>query len=141
MSVSREGLTRELLVKHNCLHLSWLFAFQSCAGHMHHFVGCIVTSYLRKLLCLQLLKSSHSLSITQPSKLNPIINIGYKRLNKITVKFGTELKPKKHIVVNYNFTPINPFITCLNLYYLPIIHPTHLITNNPLKLKNWNFQL
>jgi len=27
----------------------------------------------------------------------------YKRLNKITIKFGTELKPTKHIVVNYNF--------------------------------------
>ena len=32
----------------------------------------------------------------------------YKRLNKITIKFGTELKPTKHIVVNYNFT-ISPF--------------------------------
>ena len=25
-------------------------------------------------------------------------------MNKITVKFGMELKPTKHIVVNYNFT-------------------------------------
>ena len=24
-------------------------------------------------------------------------------MNKITIKFGTELKPTKHIVVNYNF--------------------------------------
>ena len=26
------------------------------------------------------------------------------RLNKITIKFGIELKPTKHMVVNYNFT-------------------------------------
>ena len=45
-----------------------------------------------------------SLSITQPLQLNPTINTGYKRLNKITIKFGMELKPTKHIVVNYNFT-------------------------------------
>ena len=47
---------------------------------------------------------THSLSITQPLQLNPTINTRYKRLNKVTIKFGTELKPTKHIVVNYNFT-------------------------------------
>ena len=53
---------------------------------------------------------THSLSHTHttPLQLNPTINIGYKRLNKITIKFGTELKPTKHIVVNYNFI-ISPF--------------------------------
>ena len=44
------------------------------------------------------------LSKTQPLQLNLTINTGYKRLNKITIKFGTELKPTKPIVVNYNFT-------------------------------------
>ena len=111
-SVSREGLTRELLTKHSYLHLSWLFAFQSCAGHMHNFMGCLVASYLRKLFCLQLLESSlsHSLSLSlsQPLQLNPTTNTGYKKLNKITIKFNMELKPTKHIVVNYNFT-ISPF--------------------------------
>ena len=109
-SVSQEGLTRELLAQHSCLYLSWLFAFQSCAGHMHHFVGYLDASYPWKLLCLQLLESSHthSLSITQPLQLNPTINIRYKRLNKITIKFFTKLKPTKFIVVNYNFT-ISPF--------------------------------
>ena len=48
-----------------------------------------------------------SLCITQPLQSNPTINIGYKWLNKITIKFGTELKPTKHIVVNYNFTHRN----------------------------------
>ena len=45
-----------------------------------------------------------SLSITQPLQLNPTINIWYKRMNKITIKFGTKLNLTKHIVVNYNFT-------------------------------------
>ena len=33
-SVSCEVLTCELLAKHSCLHLYWLFAFQSCARPM-----------------------------------------------------------------------------------------------------------
>ena len=45
-----------------------------------------------------------SFSITQLLQLNPTINTRYKRLNKITIKFGTELKPTKHMVVSYNFT-------------------------------------
>ena len=45
-----------------------------------------------------------SLSITQPLQSNPTINTGYKRLIKITIKFGTKLKPTKHIVENHNFT-------------------------------------
>ena len=34
-------------------------------------------------------------------------------MNKITIKFGTELKPTKYIVVNYNFTifPFGYFVT------------------------------
>ena len=97
-SVSQEGLTRELLAQHSCLYLSWLFAFQSCAGHMHHFVGYLVASYPWKLFCLQLLESSHtlSLSITQPLQLNPTINTGYKRLNKITIKFWHGIANKTH---------------------------------------------
>ena len=31
-------------------------------------------------------------------------------MNKITIKFGTELKPTKHIVVNYNFTQLIGFV-------------------------------
>ena len=44
-----------------------------------------------------------SLSHTQPLQINLTWNTGYKRLNKVTIKFGTELKPTKHIVVNYNY--------------------------------------
>ena len=100
-SVPWEGLTHELLVKHSCLHLSWLFAFQSCARHMHHFAGYLIARYPRKFFNLQLLESSHSLSLSlslslsQSLQLNPIINAGYNKLNKITIKFDTELKANK----------------------------------------------
>ena len=109
VNVSQEDLTHELLAKHSYLLLSWLFTFQSCGGHMHHFAGCLVASYPQKLFSLQLAwVFTFSLSLTQPLQLNPTLNTGYKRLNIITIKFGTELKPTKHIVVNYNFT-ISPF--------------------------------
>ena len=104
--------------------LSWLFAFQSCAEHMHHFARCLVTSYLRKLFSLQFAwVFTLSLSHKQPLQLNPTINTGYKRLNKITNKFGIELKPTKQIVVNYNFTilmyvlsPIFTYVVFFSLY-------------------------
>ena len=57
---------------------------------------------------------TYSLSITQPLQLNPTINTWYKRLNKITIKFGIELKPTKHIVVNYNFTLMIIFFLIFN---------------------------
>ena len=102
--VSQEGLTRGILARHSCLHLAWLFAFQSCARNMLPFAGCLVSSYSRNLFSLQLHESSHSLSNTQPLKWNPIINTGYKKLNNITIKFGTKYKPTRHNVVNNNFT-------------------------------------
>ena len=83
------------------------------SSHSSHVQGTCITSRDAKsqatrknLFNLQQLESSHtlSLSITQSVQLNPTINTGYKRLNKVTFKFGKELKPTKHIVVNYNFT-------------------------------------
>ena len=75
---------------------------------MLHFAGSSVTRYLRELFWLQLLESSHTLSLTHnPLQSNPTISTGYKRLNIITIKFGMEVKPIKHIIVNYNFTDIN----------------------------------
>ena len=58
---------------------------------------------------------TNTLSLTQPLQLNPTINTEYNRLNKITIKFGTKLKPTKHIVVNYNFTisPVGYSVTKL----------------------------
>ena len=104
MGVSRKGLTREILTRHNCVHPILTLHIPACASHMSHFAGYLVIRYLRKLFILQLLESSHSLSITQPLQSNATINTRYKRLNKITIKFGTKLKPTKYIVVNHNFT-------------------------------------
>ena len=47
--VSREGLTREILARHSCLHLYKLFAFQSCARHMLHLAGSLVARHLREV--------------------------------------------------------------------------------------------
>ena len=102
--VSQKGLTHEILMRHNYLHPVLTLHIPACASHMSRFARCLVARYSRKLFSLQLLESSHSLSITQPLQSNPIINTRYKRLNRITIKFGTELKPTKHIVVNHNFT-------------------------------------
>ena len=103
-SVSWESLTCEILARHSCLHPVLTLRILACASHMSHFAGCLVARYPRKLFSLQLLESSHSLSITQPLQSNPTINTGYKRLNRIIIKFGMELKPTKDIVVNHNFT-------------------------------------
>ena len=63
---------------------------------------------LQSSICLSLHTHTHTLSLshTQPLQLNPTINTWYKRLNKITIKFITEIKPTKQIVVNYNFTDL-----------------------------------
>ena len=104
-NVLQEGLTCEILARHNCFHPVLTLCIPAYASHMSHFAGCLVARYPRKLFSLQLLESSHSHSITQPLQSNPTINTRYKRLNRITIKFGRELKPTKHIVVNHNFTP------------------------------------
>ena len=101
--VSQEGLTREILTRHSCLHPVLTLRIPACASLMSYFAGCLVARYPQKLFNLQLLESAHSFSITQPIQLNLTINTGYKRLNRITIKFGMELNPKKHIVVNHNF--------------------------------------
>ena len=82
---------------------------------LHILVMCRAHASLRRMLSRELsaktLQSSiclsrHTLSLTQPVQLNPTINTRYKRLNKITIEFSTELKPTKHIVVNYKFTDL-----------------------------------
>ena len=102
--VLREGLTHEILARHSCLHPVLTLRIPACASHMSHFAGCLVARNPRKLFSLQLLESSHTLSLSQLLQLNLTINTWYNRLNKIAIKFCTELKPTKHIVVNYNFT-------------------------------------
>ena len=109
-NVSRVSRRKALPVRHSrnttVSILSWLFTFQSCTRHMHHFAGCLLARYLWKHFSLQFALSLHTLSLshTQPLQINLTWNTGYKTLNRITIKFGTKLKPTKHIVVNYNFT-------------------------------------
>ena len=126
VGVSLEGLTREILARHSCLHPVLTLRIPACANHMSYFAGCLVARNPRKLFSLQLLKSSHPLSITQPLQSNPTINTGYKRLNRITIKFGTKLKPTKHIVVNHTFTTSNKhkclaYLLIFFLYQLSIL--------------------
>ena len=78
-----------------------------CRAHAS-FRGKLSRELPAKTLQSSIYLSLHTLSLshthTQPLQLNPTINTGYKRLNKITIKFGTELKQTKYIVVNYKFT-------------------------------------
>ena len=92
--ISQEGPTCETLAKSNCLHPILTLIIPSYARHMHHFVGCLLASYSRKHFSLQFSWVFNlSFSHTQPLQINPTINTGCKRLNIITIKFDTELKP------------------------------------------------
>ena len=75
--------------------LSWLFAFQSCALHVAisrvSFSWASLDIHLFFILSLSLHILSHSsLTIKNPHKYREIW------LNKITIKFGTELKPAQN---------------------------------------------
>ena len=77
--------------------LSWLFAFQLCAVHMASLRG----KSSRKIpvntpLIFNVALSLHTLSHTQLIQWNLTQNAGYIRLNKITIKFGIELKPTQN---------------------------------------------
>ena len=50
--------------------LSWLFAFQSFAGHMNHFVACLLASYPRKHFSLQFVLSLHTSSLSHTTFTN-----------------------------------------------------------------------
>ena len=111
-SVSREGLTRKTLAKTSCLHpiltLQIPIMCRAHASFCRMLSHELPTKTLQSSICLSLHTHTHTLSLshTQPLQLNPTINTWYKRLNKITIKFITEIKPTKQIVVNYNFTDL-----------------------------------
>ena len=83
------------------------------SSHSNHVQGTCITSWdvyswathenTSVFNALSLHTHTLSLTHTQPLQINPTWNTGYKRLNRITIKFDMELKPTKHIVVNYNF--------------------------------------
>ena len=109
--VSPEGLTREILTKHSCLHLSWLFAFQSCAGHMYHL--CRAYASFRRILSRELPAKTLLSSIAWVFTLSLYhTTLTIKSHNKYKVQkiewnynqIWHGIKPTKHIIVNYNFT-------------------------------------
>ena len=110
--VSLECLTRELLAKYSCLHpvltLHIPVMCRAYASFRKMLSRELPVKTLQSSICLSLHTHTHTLSLshTQPLQLNPTINTWYKRLNKITIKFVTEIKPTKQIVVNYNFTDL-----------------------------------
>ena len=50
--------------------MSWLFAFQSCVGHMHHFAGCLLASYPRNHFSLQFALSLYILFLSHTTLTN-----------------------------------------------------------------------
>ena len=106
MGVLWEGLTYETLAKTSCLHpVLTLRIPVMCRAHAslrEMLTRELPAKTLQSSVCLSL--QSLSLSHTQPLQINPTLNIRYKRLNIIIIKFDTELKLTKHIVVNYNYT-------------------------------------
>ena len=94
VGISWEGLTCKTLTKTSYLHpILTLHIPIMCRAH-----ATLREKPTRELptnttLAFNCLESSHSLSHTQPLQINPTWNTRYIRLNKITIKFGTELKP------------------------------------------------
>ena len=90
-SVSREGLIRELLTKHSCLHPVLTLRIPVIYRAYASFHGMLSRELpVKTLQSLIASVFTHSFSLTQPLQLNPTINTGYNRLNEITIKFGTE---------------------------------------------------
>ena len=58
-NVSREGLTREILARHSCLHLAWLFAFRHVQGTWYTSRDAKSWDTRETFFSLQMLKSSH----------------------------------------------------------------------------------
>ena len=73
-NVSRVSRENALPAKHSWKPvvsiLFWLFAFQSCVGHMQHFAGCLLASYPRKHFSLQFALSLHTLSLSHTTLTN-----------------------------------------------------------------------
>ena len=92
--------TRETQLFPSVLTLQILVMCRAHASFRRMLSHEILAKTLQSSICLSL----HTLSLTQPLQLNPTINKRYNRLNKITIKFGTKLKPTKYKVVNHNFT-------------------------------------
>ena len=92
--------------------LFWLFAFQSCVGHMLHFAGSLLASYPRKHFSLQFALSLHTLSFSHTILTNKT-HMKY-RVQKIEHNYNQiwhKIKTNKNIVVNYKFTIYIKFLS------------------------------
>ena len=88
-----EGLTWETLTKTSCLYLILILCIPiMCREHASPRGKLTHKLPMKTALVFNCLESSHtlSLSLSQPLQINPTWNIGYIRLNKITIKFGTK---------------------------------------------------
>ena len=94
--VSREKALPVRHTKTSCLNpVLTLHILIMCRAHASLHGKLIRKQIAKTALVFNCLKSSHTLSLTQPLQINLTWNAGYIRLNKITIKFGTELKPTK----------------------------------------------
>ena len=85
--------------------LSWLFAFQSCAGHMHHFARSLLARYKWKQLQSSNALSLHTHSLSHTTLTNKT-HMKYM-VHKIEHNYNQiwhGIKANKNMVVNYNFT-------------------------------------
>ena len=95
-SISREGLTCETLAKTSCLHPVLTLRIPVMRRAYASFRKMLSRELPAKIFSLLFAwVFTHSLSLTQPLQINPTWNKGYIKLNTITIKFGTELKPTK----------------------------------------------
>ena len=103
-NISREGLTREILAKTSCHHLSWLFVFQSCVEHMASLRGKSSRELPAKTPLIFNLSWVFTLSLTH----NPYNEIPHKiqgtyDWTKLQSNLARNYSQYK-IVVNHNFT-------------------------------------
>ena len=98
VDISWEGLTCKTLTKTSYLHpILTLRIPVMCKAHAALCGKLTRELPMKTTLVFNCLESAHthSLSLTQPLQINPTWNTRYIRLNKITIKFGTEWKPTK----------------------------------------------
>ena len=83
------------------------------SSHSSHMLNTCYTSResfswatCKNFFALHYALSLHTLFHTQPLQRNPTKNTGYIRLNKITIKFGMELKPTQNSCKSQLYTYI-----------------------------------
>ena len=109
MGVKTWCIRYDKIAKQNVLRVScgntllakylWKLAVTNCHDSSHfryvlstwlHFAGSLL---VKNPLIFNVVLSLHTFCHTQPIQWNPTQNTRYIRLNKITIKFGSELKP------------------------------------------------